>query len=182
MLVPELGRHLSVCGIDDIPVMLKRDPGFWNVISIRETSTVRPSFKGAKKVHHAIFYDIEEPNAPAAEGFRAPTEEDIQLALSFVDSVPAEPILIHCRAGVSRSTGLAVVLMVRGLLERGRTPEAVDIVDRLLAIRRQAVPNVLVMRLGFQLCMPVERAEEFVRAISNDSRLMSNRFINPNRQ
>lgn len=182
MFIEELGRHLSVCGINEVPMILKRDPDFWNVISITESHAPRARFIKAKKIHQAVFDDIEDAFMSGAEGFKAPTQDDLMQALAFVDTIPGEPIIIHCRAGISRSTALAAVLLVRGCIANGTSIDPAAIADQLLTIRYQAVPNELVMRLGFGLCMSAEDAEEMVRAISNEPRLANNRFINPTRR
>ena len=179
MLIPHLDRHLAVCGLTELPGILRRDRNFWNVISILEPSTLPPPLQGAKRTHRLTFHDIEDQKLLDTEGARLASSEDIAGALEFVDRFPQEPMLIHCRAGISRSTAFAVVLLVRGHVISGEAPVVEDVVEQLLAIRRQAVPNVLVMRLGFGLFMSATDAADLVKNISNDFRLMNNRFINP---
>jgi len=179
MLIPQLNRHLAVCGLTELPAILRRDRNFWNVISVLEPSMLPPPVQGAKRVHRLTFHDIEDEKQLDTDGARLASAEDIASALAFADAVPKEPILVHCRAGISRSTALAVVLLVRGHMQQGSEPNAERIADQILDIRRQAIPNVLVMKLGFGLFMQQEAADLLARDISNDPRLLNNRFVNP---
>ena len=181
-MIPELKRHLAVCGIFEVPTILRRDRNFWNIISIRDPSSPKPTFNGAMQVHFAIFDDIEDTRAAATLSLRAPLQKDVAKARAVVDRVPGEPVLIHCRAGVSRSTALATVLLVRGHHARGKPIQYQRIVEQLLMIRIQAIPNELVMQLGLTLFLTPDEAQSLVREISNDPGLINNRFLNPQRR
>lgn len=81
---------------------------------------------------------------------RAPDSADIVAALSFCAPALSDAygrILVSCDYGASRSPALAFVIAAH-LLGIGQEREALDMI---LAIRPEAVPNQLVVRLGDML-------------------------------
>jgi predicted protein tyrosine phosphatase len=76
--------------------------------------------------------------------YRAPTHADIERLLAF-DRFhhPADTLVIHCTAGISRSTAAFVIL----LTQRYRAAEA-DAFAELRAIRPRAWPNSLMIALA----------------------------------
>lgn len=71
----------------------------------------------------------------------APSAWMVEDIFNFVDRLPADArLVIHCRQGISRSTGVAL-----GILARYLPPEAAG--DSLLALRPMAMPNRLIARL-----------------------------------
>ncbi|CAN5710472.1 hypothetical protein BH09VER1_BH09VER1_44270 [soil metagenome] len=78
---------------------------------------------------------------------QAPRLEDVRKALEFFRAgrgTPDSQFLISCDYGASRSPALAYVFAADEL-GPGREAEALDLVMRM---RPEAVPNVLVVRLG----------------------------------
>jgi predicted protein tyrosine phosphatase len=73
----------------------------------------------------------------------APRVEHIDEVFQFTDSAPSDPLLVHCWAGFSRSTGVALALIVKAMHLEGCSEE--EIVDyacgTLLEIHPQAVLN-----------------------------------------
>lgn len=127
------------------------DKGFWNVASIREPQVPRPDFlRYAKRCHEVICKDRE--NVDPAVPSRTPRTEDIVTIFRFVEGHPGEPVKVHCLAGLSRSTAVALALIVGGMIEKGWKPtESGPLVERavdlLLHIRRKIRPNALFLRL-----------------------------------
>jgi predicted protein tyrosine phosphatase len=82
--------------------------GAKRVISILGPETPHRRFDGVEHDHHLqlTFNDI----SAAMDGMLSPGATDIQTLLAFVrDWDQASPILIHCWAGVSRSTAAAYI-------------------------------------------------------------------------
>ena len=89
MFIKELGRHLTVSSIPELERTLKRDAGFWNVVSIREPAVPRPAaLRYAKRVHEVIFEDREEidPDVPGV----FPRKRHLAGIFQFVDAHPGE--------------------------------------------------------------------------------------------
>jgi len=175
MFITELQRHLAVCGVREVEQFTKRDKKFWNVVSILEPSMPRQAWRDAKEIHHACFHDAEE--SEQGDGIKLPKLADIVEIFRFIDERPGQAMLIHCRAGQSRSAAVALALIVRGLVQSGVTDVAGPAVDNLLEIRRQSCPNALILRQGLSLFLDSERTEALVKQMLNHPQLMDNRFV-----
>lgn len=176
MYIEQLGRHLYVCSLSETADLLKRDRGFWNIVSIHEPEIPRACFREAKKIHYGCFHDVED--IAQAPGCRSPQPDHLEAILRFVDSIPGEPIMIHCRAGLSRSPAVALTLIVRAMVKATAPDQLVnEAADVLLAIRPQARPNVLVLRLGLEQFLPAPIAEDLAKQLVNHPQMLENRFI-----
>lgn len=182
MLIPELNRHLAVCGVRDVPAILRRDPKFWNVVSIYDPTDPAPTFTGARSVHRSVFFDVEDDIWAADVGAKAPQQEDVAQIFRFVQARPGEPILIHCRAGVSRSTAISLGLIIQGHVQAGNMDCVMTAVEQLLALRPQAVPNSLVLRHALGLFMTAENAVTIMMQIYKHPLVLRNRTSNPERK
>lgn len=88
--------------------------------------------------------DILEP----MEGMTAPAEEHVQQLLDFVECWNAEkPIVIHCFAGISRSTAAAFITVCA--LRPQRDEE--EIARLIRAGSPSATPNLLLVRLADEM-------------------------------
>ena len=87
------------------------------------------------------FNDIVEPR----EGLTPPTETDVAALLAFAASWDgARPLLIHCWAGVSRSTAAAYVIAC----DRTAPGREADWAERLRSLAPTATPNPLIVALA----------------------------------
>ena len=81
------------------------------VVSLLGPETPHRDFTGIVADRHLklTFHDIVEP----VEGFTAPRAEDAETLVSFLRGWDrADPLLIHCWAGISRSTAAAFTALV----------------------------------------------------------------------
>ena len=89
------------------------------------------------------FDDIEEPSYD-----RSPTKEHVERILDWAKNLPVDTVLlVHCEAGVSRSTAAALAILVQyhGL-------EQIDkCVDLLFGVRPEAAPNRLIARYADEI-------------------------------
>lgn len=93
------------------------------------------------------FHDIDVvPSGPWANLFRAPQPGDVREILAFGEGVRGG-LLIHCQAGISRSTAAATIL-VAARLGPGREDEAAAFVKQ---VRPQAWPNRLLVGFADEL-------------------------------
>lgn len=175
MFISEIGRHLTVCGVREVDQFTKRDKKFWNIVSILEPSMARQTWRDAKEIHHACFHDAEE--SEEGDGIKLAKPEDILGIFQFIDDRLGQPMLIHCRAGQSRSTAVALGLIVRGLVQSGSANVAGPAVDYLLEIRRQSCPNALILRQCLGLFLAPDPTDALVKEMLNHTLLMENRFI-----
>ena len=81
-----------------------------HVVSLLGPDTPHRSFTGVAQDQHLklTFHDVVQP----LEGFTAPRSADAERLLRFLDQWDrASPMLIHCWAGISRSTAAAYTAM-----------------------------------------------------------------------
>jgi len=117
------------------------DYGVSHVVSLLGPDTPHRQFKGIGDDSHLklTFHDIIEP----MDGFSHPLPEHAEQLVSFIDSWQRKtPILIHCWAGISRSTAAAYILLCD---IRGPGHEAA-IARELRALAPHAQPNRLMIR------------------------------------
>lgn len=78
----------------------------------------------------------------------APRKRHVAAALRFADSLgPTDALLVHCQAGISRSTALAYVLLAMAY-GPGREAEALAALE---AVRPVLLPNLLVVSHGAEI-------------------------------
>ncbi len=178
MFIDCIQRHLAVCAQRDLPRMARVDPDFWNVISVREPTRPKIETRGFKKVHTVIVFDSDTADAAHFEGsLGIPRPEHVQGVFRFADSVAGEPILVHCWAGVSRSTAVALALIAREMHADGFRLEEIrkQAPEILLSIRRQAAPNPLILEFGLAEFLPPEEARQLVVEWVNHPAIFENR-------
>lgn len=135
---------LTVCGLEELEGHNAR--GVTHVLSILDPGWPDPTAFHAYESHHRTtlrFHDVIEPEP----GFVLPEPEHVEAILEFGRGLAADGagragpspghLLIHCHAGVSRSTAAMTMLLAQAHPEESE--EA--IIERLVALRPQAWPN-----------------------------------------
>jgi predicted protein tyrosine phosphatase len=126
---------LTVCGLDELDGHAGR--GVTHVLSILDPDWPEPEafLTFAPHVRATLrFHDAIEP----APGVVLPERADVEAILAFAgDAGDVSHLLIHCHAGISRSTAAMLMILAQAY---PRESEAAA-VERLLAIRPQAWPN-----------------------------------------
>jgi predicted protein tyrosine phosphatase len=137
---------ISVCGVDELASFAEH--GVSHVLSILDPGQPEPPALAAFPAHARLdlrFHDIIEER----EGEIAPMVSDVDLLLAFGRDLQAEPrerahLLVHCHAGISRSTASMVLL-----LAQARPDEAAGaVVSEVVRIRPRAWPNLRIVKLG----------------------------------
>lgn len=122
---------------------LRVRPHHWHLVSLR---TPGEDYKAVDRLMHLTygnivreFDDIWEP-----DGRRIlPTKGDMQAIFDFVDrSVPVNNLLVHCHAGISRSSAMAYVLACR----EKEPEEAIKMLNPMLHL-----PNELMIKFGAEM-------------------------------
>lgn len=137
---------VTICGIPELPQ--HAGASVTHVLSIIDTHEPRPSaLDGYKNIEHELirFDDIvaEYP------GFEACTQQHIEKLLGFGERVHARPdghVLVHCHAGISRSTAAAAILMSQ--FTPGNEEEAFL---KLLELRKHGWPNTRMIEFADRL-------------------------------
>ena len=155
--------HLIVCPLCDVEsVVAARNPSHLLTLLDPGTEMATPRNLPAKRRLRLDVYDIVEPMA----GMEPPTSDVVARILDFGrEWDAAQPMLIHCFAGISRSTAAAFVLAC------ARSPEA-DERRIALALRRAAPhahPNRRIVGLADRLLERDGRMIEAVEAMGDSN-------------
>ncbi len=138
--------RLTVCGLDELSQ--ERANGVSHVLSLLDPEAPEPEILALYPPHRRAvlrFHDVIE----ARQGAIAPAEADVARLLAFArEASHAGPapghLLVHCHAGVSRSTAASFLILAQAHPEwPGRR-----ISDEVLRLRPQAWPNLLILELG----------------------------------
>ena len=137
---------ITVCGIEELEGHCAT--GVSHVLSILDPGWPVPEAFGAFGEHERLelrFHDVIE----AAPDVQPPREEHVEALLAFGRDLMAEPredahLLVHCHAGISRSTASMVLILAQAMPDR----PAAEIVAEVLRIREKAWPNLRIIQLG----------------------------------
>lgn len=136
--------RVTICGLDELPGFCAA--GVTHVLSLLAPENPEPVAFAGYAAHRRLelrFHDIIEPEP----GRVAPQREDVERLLAFGRGVAERPLahlLVHCQAGVSRSTAATALI-----LAQARPQLAADAVfAAIAALRPRAWPNLRIIELG----------------------------------
>jgi predicted protein tyrosine phosphatase len=151
---------ITVCGIEELGGHCEARVS--HVLSILDPNWPVPEAFGAFGEHEKLelrFHDVIEETVRAVP----PRRDHVVQLLAFGRDLMVEPsleahLLVHCHAGVSRSTAAMALILAQALPDR----PAGGILRHVLQIRRQAWPNLRMVELGDAL---LGRRGELVSAV-----------------
>ncbi|HWB49776.1 MAG TPA: protein-tyrosine-phosphatase [Stellaceae bacterium] len=136
---------ITICGIAELDEHC--ESGISHVLSILDPGWPDPAAFDDFSPHHRValrFHDIIAP----VSGEILPTADHVAALLDYGRAViaagPNAHVLIHCHAGVSRSTAAAALLLAQA--DPARPPA--DIFATIGRIRPRAWPNLLILEHG----------------------------------
>lgn len=182
MIIPSLQRHLAICAQPDLPAWAKDEPNFWSVVSIREPFRPPINPAGFRRIHGIVCHDVIGIQGICEEDQMTlilPNIEHLRGVFAFADETGEEPLLIHCWAGVSRSSAMALGLIIRGLHWDGYdlAEIAVEAPGILLEMHPCAAPNPLILRLALEeIYRDSELANSLLRELLNHPGFFGNFF------
>ncbi len=154
--------RLTICGLDELAGYSAG--GVTHVLSILDPDHPEPEVFRAYAPHRRLelrFHDIIDP----APGRVAPRPEDVERLLAFgravgndTEAAAEAHLLVHCHAGVSRSTAAAALLLAQACPGR----PAAEVLAMVAALRPRAWPNLRLIELGDAL---LHRGGEIVTAV-----------------
>jgi predicted protein tyrosine phosphatase len=138
---------ITVCGIDELPD--HSTVGVSHVLSILDPDWPVPDAFGSFGEHERLelrFHDVIETDD---ETMRPPLQQHVEQLLAFGRTLMAEPapaahLLVHCHAGVSRSTASMILIVAQA---RPEAPAAA-IAQEIFRIRPKAWPNLRIIEMG----------------------------------
>ena len=160
---------IAVRGIQELPDMA--DAGVTHVLSILDPEWPVPEVFGTYGEHAKLelrFDDIIED----APGESPPQYTHVEQLLAFgrtLDGETGAHLLVHCHAGVSRSSASMALLIAQALPNRPADAVFADV----LAIRPQIWPNLRIIEMGDALlrrngALVAALAEIYRRQIAKD--------------
>ncbi len=138
--------RLTVCGIEELGGFCEARPT--HVLSILDPEWPVPEAFGQFGEHEKLelrFHDVIEELPRQVR----PREEHVAALLAFGRDLMAEPpqdahLLVHCHAGISRSTAAMTLILAQHLPE----VPADEILAEVLRIRDKAWPNLHMLEMG----------------------------------
>jgi predicted protein tyrosine phosphatase len=135
---------IYVCSLHEMPEHVRTlRPGY--LVSLVQPEFQPPTPSGVRADRHlrVAVDDVSEPGYGAV----VPEEDHVRELLAFLQRWPGdEALLLHCYAGVSRSTAAALIAL--SLEDDGREMEAARI---LRAAAPHALPNTRIVELADRL-------------------------------
>jgi predicted protein tyrosine phosphatase len=149
--------ELTICGIDELECHCAGS--VTHVLSILDPGTPEPDplsgFDLARRLR-LRFHDVIE----SGPGWVAPERWDVELLLAFSRDFATSTrghLLVHCHAGVSRSTAAATLVMAQTCPDQ----PAEDLMREVVRLRPRAWPNLRILELGDEI---LGRGGEIVEA------------------
>jgi predicted protein tyrosine phosphatase len=125
----------AICGLDEL--IGHQGRGVTHILSILDPEWPDPEAFLAYDPHFRAtlrFHDAIEPDP----GVLLPQKGDVEAILTFGrDAAEAGGLLIHCHAGISRSTAATLMILAQAHPHEGED----ELADRLLQTRPQSWPN-----------------------------------------
>ena len=109
------------------------------ILSLLDPNSPNKGYFKPSEKNKVLFFDDEEE---LSNLYKLPNLMHIHMALEFVDNIsPNDKVIIHCEAGRSRSTAMAIgCLIYSGMKVR-------EAVEKVFELRPKAIPNNLIIRL-----------------------------------
>ena len=148
--------HIQICSLE---AAREADLGIYDgVITIEDTDTEDPLRISGTYPQQLIlrFDDITHP----IDDFLMPTVDHVLSAINFARNWEQPSLLIHCRAGMSRSPAISLAI-IADKLGRGRE---VDAVNALLKIVPLCTPNRYLVEL---IDGTLERSGHLIRPVND---------------
>jgi predicted protein tyrosine phosphatase len=138
---------ITVCGLPELGQHCRA--GVTHLLSILDPDFPLPEAFGEYGEHRRLelrFHDVIEEGIP---GMRPPEAADVAQVLAFGHDLEAEGngrghLLVHCHAGVSRSTAAMALIIAQAL----PTAAAAAVLGEVVRIRPQAWPNLRLLEMG----------------------------------
>jgi predicted protein tyrosine phosphatase len=129
--------HIEISSLDTAEFIAPRKT---HVVSLLDPGTKIP--KVSVNHHVEFFHDIEGPMA----NFYRPQATHIANILEFIKTFSDnDNILVHCHAGVSRSTAISILIFI----QHGISIE--DAYEKVFRVRNCMWPNSRIIQLGDEL-------------------------------
>jgi len=151
--------RVHVCSLQRIgPTVAQTGASHLVTLINADTPVERPASIPVERHLFLGFNDILEP----MEGMTPPSEAHVVALLDFVEGwKPEKPIVVHCFAGISRSTAAAFITVCALRPER----DEAEIAARIRAASPSATPNLRLVRFADDILGRRGRMVQAIEAI-----------------
>jgi len=139
--------QVTICGIDELECHCAG--GITHVLSILDPGWPEPEALSGFSINRRLrlrFHDVIE----SQPGWIAPERWDVELLLAFSRDLAVSEeahLLVHCHAGVSRSTAAATLVMAQARPDR----PADEVLREVVRLRPRAWPNLRILEFGDEI-------------------------------
>jgi predicted protein tyrosine phosphatase len=142
--------RITVCGVEELDAHC--ETGVSHVLSILDPGMPQPPAFGSFGEHARLDMRFDDVIEEEVEGKQPPTEAHVRALLAFgaeltAESGPYVHLLVHCWAGISRSTAAMTLILAQARPDR---PPA-EALDEVRRIRSMAWPNLRILEFGDRL-------------------------------
>lgn len=150
---------IYVCSLAKIEETVARTGAGWMLSLLSEgTAVARPAAIPAERHLHLSMHDIAEQQ----EGLTLPGESHVRAVLDFAGTWDRrQPLLVHCFAGISRSTASAYIIAAALAPRR----DEAELAATLRRLSPSATPNARLIAVADQILGRNGRMVEAIRAI-----------------
>lgn len=135
--------RITICGLREL--MIHAEKGVSHVVTILDPTHPDPEVFEIYPAHQRVVWRFDDHVTPV-DGAVMPDEQTVDRILELGETfrtTTVEHLLIHCHAGVSRSTATAAILMAQ--FNPGREEE---VFEHIRSIRPRAWPNSLMVTMA----------------------------------
>lgn len=164
--------RITVCGVEELTGHCGR--GVSHVLSILDPGMPHPPAFGSFGEHVRLDLRFDDVIETTMEGKAPPEQAHVEAVLAFGRELVAEGgpdthLLVHCWAGVSRSTAAMALILAQARPDR---PPA-DALAEVKRIRSMAWPNLRILEIGDRLLgfdgdLVQAAQRHYRRALDND--------------
>jgi len=150
---------IYVCPLSKIEQTVAATGAGWMLSLLAEgTAVTRPAAIGSKCHLHLTMHDIAE----AQDGMTLPGENHVRAVLEFARAWDRrQPLVVHCFAGISRSTASAYIIAAALAPHR----DEAELAKTLRRLSPSATPNPRLIAIADQLLGRDSRMVEAIRSI-----------------
>jgi predicted protein tyrosine phosphatase len=159
--------ELTICGIAELSEHCHG--GITHVLSIIDPDWAEVAAIASFMPHQRLALRCHDIIEPAPDRL-PPSREDVAQLLAFGRTLaPGDHLLVHCHAGISRSTAAATLILAQAEPQR----PAYEVLEQVTTLRPRAWPNLRILEFGDALLgrrgeIPAAASAIYRRALDRD--------------
>ena len=148
---------IHICSLE---VARESDLSIYDGVITIENTIIENPFRVQLECSTQLILRFDDISLPV-DDYEEPREIHIYKSLQFADENKNGSLLIHCHAGISRSSAIALAI-ISNKLGKGNEKEAVRILQKINLYCR---PNKLLVQMTDKI---LERKEELLKAVQDE--------------